>query len=189
MRSFALPSTSSFVRWKCGEKSLCEMKLVEAGGLMRQAITDPVLTFQDGIATVPRRYLGTLKNYSRWANCQTPLQSFVSFLSPFWNDDEPLFAAQHPFKCLYVYESLGVAWPCLGDDSLLHLLWRGKNTRDWWARELREWLRLGVGFPIFSVTEFREIVPVRKCFEEISRWQWDAIRAELKKRLKTCDKR
>lgn len=126
-----------------------------------------------GLAAVPSRYHRTMAAYSRWANCTTPLEQFASFLKPFWsdNEDEPLFAYTHPFKCLYVYESLGVCWPTRDPDGDLLLLWRGKNVRDWWARELREWNRLGGGVPIFNLEEFRDNFPVRSCFIEAATWQ------------------
>jgi len=146
-----------------------------------ECATDPVQSFSSGISTVPKRYLSTLANYSRWSNCRTPLQQFAAFLSPFWlEEDEPLFSYKHPFDCLFVYESRGEKWPC-SDTNLIGVLWEGKNTRDWWAKEINEWIRLGMRTPLFEVSEFKEMLSVHKCFDEVYSWWKKAILSELRK--------
>jgi len=115
------------------------------------------------------KYLKQLALYSKWNNCRTPLEQFSSFLYPFWLEDEPLFAYKSAEEAIYAYESLGVGWPT-SDQMVLSVLWHGKAKRDWWAKEIREWFRLGSGLPLFSPTEFEEILPRQACRREVEKW-------------------
>jgi hypothetical protein len=115
------------------------------------------------------KYLKRLALYSKWEQCRTPLEQFSGFLGSFWLQDEPLFAAKSPEDAIYTYESLGIKWPTT-DEYILGILWSGKAKRDWWAKEIREWFRLGSGDPIFAIYEFYNMFPRPECRREVTSW-------------------